>query len=79
MTLYLGSFYRLPEKIDNDYFEEYISSLSQIMSNRNAHVLVGGDFNCESHASTSCGTKRQSQQHAMIKLLTCSLLMSHPL
>ena len=45
-TLYLGSFYRPPDKIDNDYLEEFNSSLSRIMSNRNAHVLIGGDFNC---------------------------------
>ena len=44
-TLYLGSFYRPPDKIDNDYLEEFNSSLSRIMSNRNSHVLVGGDFN----------------------------------
>ena len=35
-----------PDKIDNEYLEEFNSSLSRIMSNRNAHVLVGGDFNC---------------------------------
>ena len=45
-TLYLGSFYRPPDKIDNDYLEEFIISLGRIMSNRNAHVLIGGDFNC---------------------------------
>ena len=35
-----------PDKIDNDYLAEFNSSLPRIMSNRNAHVLVGGDFNC---------------------------------
>ena len=45
-TLYLGSFYRPPAKIDNDYLEEFNISLGRIMSNRNAHVLIGGDFNC---------------------------------
>ena len=45
MTLYFGSFYQPPDKIDNDYLEEFNSSLSRIMSNGNAHVLVGGDFN----------------------------------
>ena len=45
-TLYLGSFYRPPDKIDNDYLEEFNSSLFRIMSTGNAHVLVGGDFNC---------------------------------
>ena len=34
-TLYIGSFYRPPDKIDNDYLEEFNSSLSRIMSNRN--------------------------------------------
>ena len=33
-TLYLGSFYRPPDKIDNDYLEEFNSSLSRIMLNR---------------------------------------------
>ena len=45
-TLYLGSFHRPPDKINNDYLEDFNSSLSRIMSNRNAQVLVGGDFNC---------------------------------
>ena len=44
--MYLGSFYRPPDKIDNDYLEEFNISLGRIMSNRNAHVLIGGDFNC---------------------------------
>ena len=37
-------FLSAPDKIDNDYLE-FNSSLSWIMSNRNAHVLVGGDLN----------------------------------
>ena len=45
-TLYLGSFYRPPDKIVNGYLEEFNISLGRIMSNRNAHVLIGGDFNC---------------------------------
>ena len=28
------------------YLEDFNTSLSRIMSNKNAHVLVGGDFNC---------------------------------
>ena len=69
-ALYLGSFYRPPDKIDNDYLEEFISSLSRIMSNRNAHVLVGGDFNCGdiewSHMQVPHGVqKRQSQQQLL--------------
>ena len=43
-TLYLDSFYRPADKIDNDYPEEFNSSLSQIMSNINAHILFGGDL-----------------------------------
>ena len=35
-----------PDKIDNEYLEEFNSSLSRIMLNQNAHVLVGADFNC---------------------------------
>ena len=44
--LYLGSFYWPPDKIDNDYLEEFNSFLSRIMYNRNAQVLVGRDLNC---------------------------------
>ena len=69
-TLYLGSFYRPPDKIDNDYLEEFNSSLSRIMSDRNAHVLIGGDFNCGdiewSHMKVPQGVqKRQSQQQLL--------------
>ena len=48
-TLYLGSFYRPPNQkpeIEQKYLEAFNSSLTRIMSNKNAHVLVGGDFNC---------------------------------
>ena len=44
-TLYHGSFYWPPDKIYNDYLDEFNSSLSQTVSNRNANVLVEGDFN----------------------------------
>ncbi|MES9963673.1 MAG: hypothetical protein ABW116_09030, partial [Candidatus Sedimenticola sp. 20ELBAFRAG] len=59
-----------PDKIDNVYLEEFNSSLSRIMSNRNAHVLVGGDFNCGdiewSHMKVPQGVqKRQSQQQLL--------------
>ena len=69
-TLYLGSFYRPPDKIDNDYLEEFNSSLSRIMSSKNAHVLIGGDFNCGdiewSHMKVPQGVqKRQSQQQLL--------------
>ena len=45
-TLYLGSFYRPPNRTEKDYLEAFNISLTRIMSNKNAHVLVGGDFNC---------------------------------
>ena len=69
-TLYLGSIYRPPDKIDIDYLEEFNSSLSRIMSKRNAHVLVGGDFNCGDiewcHMKVPQGVqKRQSQQQLL--------------
>ena len=59
-----------PDKIDNDYLMEFNSSLSRIMSNRNAHDLIGGDFNCGdiewSHMKVPQGVqKRQSQQQLL--------------
>ena len=48
-TLYLGSFYRPPNRkpeIEKKHLEAFNSSLTRIMSNKIAHVLVGGDFNC---------------------------------
>ena len=45
-TLYLGSFYRPPNLTEKEYLEAFNISLTRIMSNKNAHVLVGGDFNC---------------------------------
>ena len=60
------------------------------MSNRNAHVLVGGDFNCGdiewSHMQVPHGVqKRQSQQQLLDiigendKTLDLLLLTPHPL
>ena len=48
-TLYLGSFYRPPNhkpEIEKVYLEAFNQSLTRIMTNKNVHVLVGGDFNC---------------------------------
>ena len=48
-TWYLGSFYRPPNRkpeIEKEYLEAFNQSLTRIMSNKNAHVLIGGDFNC---------------------------------
>ena len=42
-TLYLGSFYRRPRPFEQDYLMEFNRSLTRIMSNKIAHVLVGGD------------------------------------
>ena len=49
--LYLESFYRPPDKIDNDYLEGFHISLGRIMSKRNANVLIG---------RTNCGDKEWS-------------------
>lgn len=45
-TLHLCSFYRPPDKVDPQYLENLNESLKRIMKNKNAQVLVGGDFNC---------------------------------
>ena len=45
-TLYLGSFYRPPNRTEKEYLEAFNISLTRIMSNKNVHVLVAGDFNC---------------------------------
>ena len=47
--MYLGSFYRPPNRkpeIEKEYLEAFNQSLTRKMSNKNAHVLVWGDFNC---------------------------------
>ena len=69
-TLYLSSFYRPLDKIVNDYLEEFNISLGRIMSNRNAHVLIGGDFYCGdiewSTMQVPHGVqKRQTQQQVL--------------
>ena len=41
--------YRPPNRkseIEKEYLEAFNQSLTRIMSNKNAHVLVGGYFNC---------------------------------
>ena len=45
---YLGSFYRPPPPrcIDSAYLTELNESLTMIMAYKNAHVFLGGDFNC---------------------------------
>ena len=45
-TLYLGPFYRAPRFVDSEYLTELNESLTRVMTNKNAHVLLGGDFNC---------------------------------
>ncbi|MCG8116962.1 MAG: reverse transcriptase domain-containing protein, partial [Candidatus Thiodiazotropha endolucinida] len=69
-TLYLGSFYRPPDQIDPEYLEAFNSSLSRLMSNANAQILVGGDFNCGdiewSNMQVPFGvSKRQTQQQLL--------------
>ena len=47
--MHLGSFYCPPNRkpeIEQEYLEAFNQSLTRIMANKNAHVLVGGDFNC---------------------------------
>ena len=53
-TLYLGSFYRPPRCIDPEYLTELNKSLTRIMTNKNAHVLLGGDFNCGDVEWSTC-------------------------
>ena len=45
-TLYLGSFYRPPDISDPDNLDQLNSSLKRIMSCKNSHVFLGGDFSC---------------------------------
>ena len=45
-TLYLGSFYRPPDIYDPDNLDQLNSSLKRIMSCKNSHALLGGDFSC---------------------------------
>ena len=91
-TLYLGSFYRPPDKIDNDYLEEFNTSLGRIMSNRNSHVLIGGDFNygdieCSTMQVTPGAHKRQTQQqlldiigeHCLIQVVNIPTLLDKTL
>ena len=35
-----------PKRTEKEYLEAFNRSLTRIMSNKKAHVLVGGDFNC---------------------------------
>ena len=44
--MYLGSFYRRPNRNEEEYLEAFNKSLTRILLNKSAHVLVGGDFSC---------------------------------
>ena len=44
--LYLGSFYCPPKCFEAEYLKESNKSLTRIMTNKNAHFLVVGDFCC---------------------------------
>ena len=45
-TLFLDSLYRPSKRIDSEYLTELNKSLTRIMANITAHVLLGGDFKC---------------------------------
>ena len=65
--MYVGLFYQPLDNIDNDYLEEFKISLRRIMSNKNAHVLIGRDFNCGNKEWNTMQVpqgvqKRQTQQ-----------------
>ena len=61
-TLYLGSVYRPPNKTLRN------SSLSQIMSNGNAHVLVGGDIEW-SHMQVPQGVQKSQFQQQLLDII----------
>lgn len=73
-TLYLGSFYRPPDKIDTQYLEQLSMSLGRIVTNRNAHILVGGDFNCGdiewSKMQVPPGVQKRQTQNQLLELVT---------
>ena len=77
-TLYLGSFYRPPrfptQELELKYLEDFNTSLSRIMSNKNAHVLVGGDFNCGdiewSTMQVPEGVKKRPVQTKLVVILS---------
>ena len=43
--LYIGSFYRPPDKTSPDYLQRLQSRLSRIPTDKVAHLWIGGDFN----------------------------------
>ena len=43
--LYIGSFYRAPDKTKPDYLEHLQSKLARIPTDKGAHLWIGGDFN----------------------------------
>ena len=43
--LYIGSFYRPPDKTDAEYLQHLQSTLSRIPTDKGAHLWLGGDFN----------------------------------
>ncbi|CAC5397146.1 unnamed protein product [Mytilus coruscus] len=43
--LYMGSFYKPPNKTDEDYLTHLGKSISRIRHSENCHLWLGGDFN----------------------------------
>ena len=43
--LYVGSFYRPPDKNNPEYLQELQSIISRIPTDKRAHLWLGGDFN----------------------------------
>ena len=43
--LYVGSFYRPPDKNNPEYLQELQSIMSRIPTDKGAHLWLGGDFN----------------------------------
>ena len=43
--LYIGSFYRPPDKTDPEYLQHLQSTINMIPTDKVAHLWLGGDFN----------------------------------
>ena len=43
--LYVGSFYRPPDKTNPEYLQELQSIMSRIPTDKGVHLWLGGDFN----------------------------------
>ncbi|CAC5424368.1 unnamed protein product [Mytilus coruscus] len=45
LDLYIGSFYKPPNKTEKDYLTHLAKSISRIRQSENCHLWLGGDFN----------------------------------